>query len=232
MSIRRDRAGRSMSHAGGSVALHRALRRMRAVIDRDEVLHVARLARLQLSEDELEPMARELSAVLDHIATISELDLEDVRRRHTSSLMRCPPNPACARMSRARAFRARSRSHRRRLSAMTAFSSQVRKHERGDLDLSAAQAIAAIEAGELSAQELFAFYRGRAVEHGGDVGSAASTASRGRRRAFRRCARRPARRACRSPSRTCSAPRACRASRARGSSRATVRRTRRHRSRA
>ena len=51
---------------------------MRAVIDRDEVLHVARLARLALSEEELEPMARELSAVLDHIAKIEELDLEDV----------------------------------------------------------------------------------------------------------------------------------------------------------
>jgi aspartyl-tRNA(Asn)/glutamyl-tRNA(Gln) amidotransferase subunit C len=51
---------------------------MRAVIDRDEVLHVARLARLQLSEDEIEPMARELSAVLDHIATIAQLDLDDV----------------------------------------------------------------------------------------------------------------------------------------------------------
>ncbi len=51
---------------------------MRAVIDRDEVLHVARLARLRLSEDEIEPMARELSAVLDHIAKIEELSLEDV----------------------------------------------------------------------------------------------------------------------------------------------------------
>jgi aspartyl-tRNA(Asn)/glutamyl-tRNA(Gln) amidotransferase subunit C len=48
------------------------------VIDRDEVLHVARLARLALGEDELEPMARELSAVLDHIAKIGELELEDV----------------------------------------------------------------------------------------------------------------------------------------------------------
>jgi len=48
------------------------------VIERDEVLHVARLARLALSEDEIEPMARELSAVLDHIAKISELDLADV----------------------------------------------------------------------------------------------------------------------------------------------------------
>ncbi len=49
-----------------------------AVIDRDEVLHVARLARLQLSEEEVEPMAQELSAVLNHIAKIGELDLEDV----------------------------------------------------------------------------------------------------------------------------------------------------------
>src|ERR1017187_9942325 len=48
------------------------------VVDREEVLHVARLARLALSEDELEPMARELSAVLDHIAKIGELDLTDV----------------------------------------------------------------------------------------------------------------------------------------------------------
>jgi aspartyl-tRNA(Asn)/glutamyl-tRNA(Gln) amidotransferase subunit C len=52
---------------------------MRAtVIGRDEVLHVARLARLALSEEEIEPMARELSAVLDHIARIAELDLADV----------------------------------------------------------------------------------------------------------------------------------------------------------
>lgn len=48
------------------------------MIGRDEVLHVARLARLQLSEDEIEPMARELSAVLDHVAKIAELDLEGV----------------------------------------------------------------------------------------------------------------------------------------------------------
>ena len=48
------------------------------MIDRDEVLHVARLARLALSEEEVERMARELSAVLDHIERISELDLEGV----------------------------------------------------------------------------------------------------------------------------------------------------------
>ncbi len=48
------------------------------MIDRDQVLHVARLARLRLSEDEIERMSRELSTVLDHIEKISELDLEGV----------------------------------------------------------------------------------------------------------------------------------------------------------
>jgi aspartyl-tRNA(Asn)/glutamyl-tRNA(Gln) amidotransferase subunit C len=48
------------------------------VIARDEILHVARLARLALGEDEIEPMARELSAVLDHVARIGELDLDGV----------------------------------------------------------------------------------------------------------------------------------------------------------
>jgi aspartyl-tRNA(Asn)/glutamyl-tRNA(Gln) amidotransferase subunit C len=48
------------------------------VIGHDEVLYVARLARLAISEEELGPMARELSAVLDHVAKIGELDLTDV----------------------------------------------------------------------------------------------------------------------------------------------------------
>jgi aspartyl-tRNA(Asn)/glutamyl-tRNA(Gln) amidotransferase subunit C len=48
------------------------------MIDRSEVLHVARLARLELSEEEVERMTGELSKVLDHIDKISELDLEGV----------------------------------------------------------------------------------------------------------------------------------------------------------
>jgi aspartyl-tRNA(Asn)/glutamyl-tRNA(Gln) amidotransferase subunit C len=48
------------------------------MIDRDEVRHVARLARLQLSDEEVESMARELAGVLAHIATIDELDLDGV----------------------------------------------------------------------------------------------------------------------------------------------------------
>jgi aspartyl-tRNA(Asn)/glutamyl-tRNA(Gln) amidotransferase subunit C len=49
-----------------------------AMIDREQVLHVARLARLQLSDEEVERMAGELSAILGHIERISELDLEGV----------------------------------------------------------------------------------------------------------------------------------------------------------
>jgi aspartyl-tRNA(Asn)/glutamyl-tRNA(Gln) amidotransferase subunit C len=48
------------------------------VIDRDQVLHVARLARLELSEEELERTAGELSAILEHVERISSLDLEGV----------------------------------------------------------------------------------------------------------------------------------------------------------
>jgi len=49
------------------------------MLSRDQVLHVARLARLQLSDEEVERMAGELSKVLDHIEKISELgDLADV----------------------------------------------------------------------------------------------------------------------------------------------------------
>ncbi len=48
------------------------------MIDRDQVLHVARLARLELSEAELDKMAGELSGILDHVERMNELDLEGV----------------------------------------------------------------------------------------------------------------------------------------------------------
>jgi aspartyl-tRNA(Asn)/glutamyl-tRNA(Gln) amidotransferase subunit C len=48
------------------------------VLDREQVLHVARLARLSLTDEEVGTMARELSGVLDHIEKIRELDLADV----------------------------------------------------------------------------------------------------------------------------------------------------------
>jgi aspartyl-tRNA(Asn)/glutamyl-tRNA(Gln) amidotransferase subunit C len=48
------------------------------MIDREQVLHVARLARLELTDDEVARMSDELSAVLGHIEKISELDLHGV----------------------------------------------------------------------------------------------------------------------------------------------------------
>lgn len=48
------------------------------MIDRDQVLHVARLARLRLSEGEVETMVGELSGILEHVDRIGKLDLEGV----------------------------------------------------------------------------------------------------------------------------------------------------------
>ena len=48
------------------------------MLDRDTVDHVARLARLELSDAEREKMAVELSKILDHIEAIRELDLDGV----------------------------------------------------------------------------------------------------------------------------------------------------------
>lgn len=51
---------------------------IRRVIDREQVLHVARLARLKLTDEEVEKMASELSGILQHVEHINELDLENV----------------------------------------------------------------------------------------------------------------------------------------------------------
>ena len=48
------------------------------MIDRDQVLNVARLARLRLSDEEVDAMVEELPKILGHIETMEELDLEGV----------------------------------------------------------------------------------------------------------------------------------------------------------
>jgi aspartyl-tRNA(Asn)/glutamyl-tRNA(Gln) amidotransferase subunit C len=48
------------------------------MIDRDQVLHVARLARLRLSDEELERMPAELSKILEHVERMNRLELEGV----------------------------------------------------------------------------------------------------------------------------------------------------------
>ena len=47
-------------------------------ITRMEVLHVAKLARLELGEDDLERLTGELGAILDAVSKVAELDLADV----------------------------------------------------------------------------------------------------------------------------------------------------------
>ena len=47
-------------------------------ISRDEVLHVARLARLALSEDEIGRLTEELGEILAAVGIVAELDLADV----------------------------------------------------------------------------------------------------------------------------------------------------------
>ena len=47
-------------------------------ISRDEVLHVARLARLALSGEEIDRLGAQLNAILEAVGKVSELDLADV----------------------------------------------------------------------------------------------------------------------------------------------------------
>jgi len=47
-------------------------------ISRDEVLHVARLARLALSDEEIDRLGAQLNAILEAVGKVSELDLADV----------------------------------------------------------------------------------------------------------------------------------------------------------
>ncbi len=47
-------------------------------VDRDTVRRIATLARIRVEEDELEPLSRELSSILDWIEQLNEVDTADV----------------------------------------------------------------------------------------------------------------------------------------------------------
>ena len=47
-------------------------------ISRDQVAHIAGLARLMLSDDETGEMARDLDQILDYVATLDELDTSGI----------------------------------------------------------------------------------------------------------------------------------------------------------
>jgi aspartyl-tRNA(Asn)/glutamyl-tRNA(Gln) amidotransferase subunit C len=47
-------------------------------IEREQLLHVARLARLELRDEELERLGAQLNDILEAVSKVSELDLADV----------------------------------------------------------------------------------------------------------------------------------------------------------
>lgn len=48
------------------------------MIERDQVLHVARLSRLKLSEEELASMQKDMSSILDHVDRLAEIDIDGI----------------------------------------------------------------------------------------------------------------------------------------------------------
>jgi aspartyl-tRNA(Asn)/glutamyl-tRNA(Gln) amidotransferase subunit C len=47
-------------------------------IEREQLLHVAHLARLELRDDELDHFGAQLNDIIDAVSKVSELDLSDV----------------------------------------------------------------------------------------------------------------------------------------------------------
>ena len=59
-------------------------------LDKTEVAHIAALARIRLTEAELEPLAAELSQILGWVELLSELDTADVAPMTSVAAMRLP----------------------------------------------------------------------------------------------------------------------------------------------
>lgn len=60
------------------VVRFRILEKLSMSVDRDTVVQIARLARIRIEEDQLEPLAAELSNILGWIEQLNELDTEGV----------------------------------------------------------------------------------------------------------------------------------------------------------
>ena len=137
--------------------------RIGAMLSRDQVLHVARLARLELSEEELEVMAGELSGVLGHIEKISELgDLEDVQP--TTPRRRRRERAARRRAAAVAAARGRARERARRGAGRLPRAQPGRRAGMSELlELTAAQAAEGVRTGTVDPGELWTAYRERAL---------------------------------------------------------------------
>ena len=63
-------------------------------LDKDTVARIARLARLKVPEEELAPLAGELSGIFAWIEQLNEVDTNDVEplvQRYPTSPCRCAP---------------------------------------------------------------------------------------------------------------------------------------------
>ncbi len=83
-------------------------------ISRDEVAHLARLARLAVTEDELTTFAGQLDVILQSVATVGEVAADDIPPTSHAvplvnvfrdDLVRAVPDPAAGAVRRARAPR-------------------------------------------------------------------------------------------------------------------------------
>ncbi len=59
-------------------------------ITRENVLHIAKLARLELSETEIDRMQRDLAGILDYVNQLSELDTSEVEATTQGALVAAP----------------------------------------------------------------------------------------------------------------------------------------------
>ena len=62
-------------------------------ITRETVLHVARLARLDLSENEVEHMQRDLSSILEYVEELSALDTSSIPETAHAAAEAAPLRP-------------------------------------------------------------------------------------------------------------------------------------------
>jgi aspartyl-tRNA(Asn)/glutamyl-tRNA(Gln) amidotransferase subunit C len=62
-------------------------------ITREDVLHVAKLACLELSDAEVERMTRDLASILGHVAELSKVDTSSVVPTTHLAVERLPLNP-------------------------------------------------------------------------------------------------------------------------------------------
>ena len=131
------------------------------MLSRDQVLHVARLARLELTEAEVERMAGELSGVL----APHRQDLRARARRRTADLARGrgPERPARRRAAPVAAARGGARGRARPGRDGLPRAQPGCRAVSGLIDLTAAQAGALIRTGVLDAGELWSAYRERAL---------------------------------------------------------------------